>query len=61
MFIATALSPRGENNILSSSPQEAAHLKRRIYCKNCKQAFAGDREWNRRGTRGIKICLAARH
>jgi hypothetical protein len=26
MFIATALSPRGEDNILSSSPQEVAHL-----------------------------------
>jgi hypothetical protein len=56
MFIATALSLRGENNILSSNPQEAAHL-----LQNCKQAFTGDREWNRRGTRGIKICLAARH
>jgi hypothetical protein len=26
MFIATALSLLGENNILSSTPQEAAHL-----------------------------------
>jgi hypothetical protein len=36
MFIATALTLRGENNILSSSPQEAAHL-----LQNCKRAFAG--------------------
>jgi hypothetical protein len=36
MFIVTALSPRGEDIILSSSPQEAAHL-----IANCKRAFAG--------------------
>src|ERR1700676_1619498 len=36
MFIATALTLRGENNILSSSPQEAAHL-----LQNCQRAFAG--------------------
>jgi hypothetical protein len=41
MFIATALSPRGENNILSSSPQEAAHLKRRIYCKTASRQLPG--------------------
>jgi hypothetical protein len=29
MFIATALSLRGENNILSSNPQEAARMLNR--------------------------------
>jgi hypothetical protein len=57
MFIATALSRRGEENILSSNPQEAAHLIAKLQAGICP----GERQWNRRGTRGIKICLAARH
>src|SRR5882724_2869688 len=37
MFIATALSLRGENNILSSSPQEAAHLIAKLQAGICRR------------------------
>jgi hypothetical protein len=37
MFIATALSDPGENNILSSSPPEAAHLIAKLQAGICRQ------------------------
>src|SRR5713226_10345403 len=37
MFIATALSPRGEDKILSSSPQEAAHLIAKLQAGICRR------------------------
>src|SRR5882724_4155920 len=37
MFIATALTLRGENNILSSSPQEAAHLIAKLQAGICRR------------------------
>jgi len=37
MFIATALSLRGEDIILSSSPQEAAHLIAKLQAGICRE------------------------
>jgi len=37
MFIATALTLRGENNILSSNPQEAAHLIAKLQAGICRR------------------------
>jgi hypothetical protein len=38
MFIATALSLRGEDIIRSSSPQEAAHLIAKLQAGICREA-----------------------
>jgi hypothetical protein len=45
MFIATALSLRGEDIIQSSSPQEAAHLIAKLQAGICRGA-AGNRKRN---------------
>jgi hypothetical protein len=50
------LSSRGGDEILSSSPQEAAHL----IAKPQARHLPGEQAMESRGTRSIKICLTAR-
>jgi hypothetical protein len=52
MFIATALTLRGENNILSSSPPEAAHLIAKLQAGICRRDRHNGIEG---GARGINI------
>jgi len=44
MFIATALSLRGEDIILSSSPQEAAHLIAKLQAGICRGSGQPEKE-----------------